>query len=101
MMKEDIERLEEEFETSRCGRCGKYLGDDRYCRVCGTKRGIGKYEPDMECMECIYGPEPIDRTHKCKKCGNKYTVALMVDNERYCPRCGGETVIISQENMWL
>ena len=96
----------EEYSTdyhNRCGHCHEYIGEDRYCRYCGTKRGQGEYKPYLDVIQCIYGPMPIERTHKCQKCGNSYTVALMVDNENYCPLCGGETTVESNEwdNPWL
>ena len=81
-----------------CGNCSNFLNSDRYCRKCGTKRGQGSFTPRMELMECIYGPQPVMRTHKCKKCGNTYSVALMLDDERFCPRCGGPTEIIACES---
>ena len=82
---------------NRCGHCHEYIGEDRYCRYCGTKRGQGEYKPYLDLMQCIYGPMPIERTHKCTRCGNEYTVVSMLDNERYCPLCGGKTTIISTE----
>lgn len=82
---------------NRCGHCHEYIGEDRYCRYCGTKRGQGEYKPYLDVIQCIYGPMPIKRTHECSKCGNVYTVALMVDNENYCPLCGGETFVTEPE----
>ena len=93
---------EPEPRNDRCGNCDSLLGEgDRYCKYCGTERGLGNYVPSMSGMECIYGPPPIERTHKCEKCGNIFTVFAMVDSGKYCPRCGGRTVIIAEDNPWL
>ena len=91
----------EEYSTdyhNRCGHCHEYIGEDLYCRYCGTKRGQGEYKPYLDVIQVIYGPMPVERTHKCKKCGNSYSVASMVDSERYCPLCGGETIITSSKD---
>lgn len=92
-------RAEERMEYStdyhnRCGHCHEHIGNDRYCRYCGTKRGLGEYKPYQNIIQCIYGPMPVKRTHQCTKCGNSYTIELMVDDEKYCPLCGGETTIV-------
>lgn len=79
-------------ETGRtqCGNCHAFLeAEDKYCRICGTRVGEGPYEPYQDLMECIYGPMPEDRTHICKSCGYKWTTCKMLDEEKYCPKCGG------------
>ena len=74
---------------NQCGNCHAYIQEgDKYCRICGTKVGDGRYEPYQDLMECIYGPMPITRKHFCKKCGYSWTTCLMIDNEEYCPQCG-------------
>ncbi len=78
----------------RCGNCHSLMGEnDRYCVICGTRRGEGEFKPYKNMMECIYGPEPITRKHRCRECGYKWEACLMIDNERYCPKCGGEVDI--------
>jgi len=81
----------------RCGNCHKSLNDDdKYCRYCGTKRGEGAFKPYQNVMYCIYGPMPVKRTHKCKKCGNTWETMLMIDNEDFCPICGSKTKVYEE-----
>ena len=76
---------------TQCGNCHAYLGDGAYCRICGTKRGEGKYRPYQNIMQCIiYGPMPIKRVHTCQKCGYQWETCVMIDDERFCPKCGGK-----------
>ena len=65
-----------------------YRDGDKYCRYCGAPMG----KPDFieEDFACIYGPPPVTRVHKCKKCGYTWSTSLMIDSERWCPECGGE-----------
>lgn len=86
----DPKQLSNDY-NGRCGNCHKYIGDDRYCRYCGTKSGEGKYEPYEDCVQCVYGPMPVEREHICPVCGKKWTTCLMLDRELYCPDCGSET----------
>ncbi len=92
---------EEEWSTDysgRCGNCHERLGkNDKYCRYCGTKRGEGKFRPYQNLMQCIYGPMPVKRVHRCKKCGKKWETILMIDDEKYCPDCGGISKIVEVE----
>ena len=75
----------------QCGNCHAHLGpEDKFCRICGTRRGEGAYEPYREIMQCIYGPMPETRTHTCKQCGYSWTTCVMIDDQRYCPQCGGD-----------
>ena len=77
-------------DYSCCGNCNARLApEDRYCRICGTKAGEGTFDPIEEIMQCIYGPEPVERKHVCQKCGYTWTTCAMVDRENYCPKCGG------------
>lgn len=83
--------------TNRCGNCHEYLQKgDKYCRYCGTKRGKGEFQPYQNVIQCIYGPMPIERTHKCTKCRRQWTTMLMLDNQDYCPRCGARSEIIQE-----
>lgn len=77
-------------DATHCGNCHATLGEgDKYCRICGTKAGEGAFAPYQQIMQCIYGPRPEERTHTCEKCGYTWTTCLMLDNEKYCPQCGG------------
>ncbi len=79
---------------NRCENCHSPLNQgDRYCRICGTKRGEGPFEPYENVTVCIYGPMPVKCVHRCERCGYKWSTVLMVDDERYCPRCGGKATV--------
>lgn len=78
-------------DKTQCGNCHNHLEPgDKYCRICGTKVGEGAYEPYQDIMQCIYGPMPEERTHMCKRCGYKWETCLMIDDQAYCPKCGGQ-----------
>lgn len=80
------------IDESRC-RCGTPFQEaDIYCRKCGTRRGEAFYVPCYEPIQILYGPRPVTRTHVCNRCGHSYAATLMVDDLKYCPQCGGETV---------
>lgn len=71
-----------------CGNCNNsYIDGDKYCRYCGAP--LGKPEFIEEDFACIYGPPPVTRKHTCAKCGYSWETTLMIDNERWCPKCGG------------
>ena len=71
-----------------CANCkNDYREGDKYCRYCGAP--LGKPDFIEEDFACIYGPPPVERTHKCSKCGFTWKTSLMIDNERWCPECGG------------
>ena len=71
-----------------CANCGNdYNAGDKYCRYCGAP--MGKPEYIEEVFAFIYGPMPIDRVHTCIRCGYSWKTCLMVDEERWCPKCGG------------
>ena len=72
----------------QCGNCHAYIGEDAYCRKCGTKAGEGAYEPYMNFNGCVYGPPPIERNHECPDCGFSWTTCVMIDSDKYCPKCG-------------
>jgi len=77
---------------NQCGNCHAYLEpEDRFCRICGTRRGDGLFEPYQNLMQCIYGPMPVERVHVCSSCGYRWTTCLMVDRETFCPSCGGRS----------
>ena len=86
-----------------CGNCGRRLRtEDRYCRVCGTRRGEGAFVPNRNLMQCIYGPRPIERGHKCTQCGYSWIAVMMVDNQKYCPQCGSRAEEVPPEEVsWV
>lgn len=79
-----------------CPCCGKtWIEDDRYCRYCGAKKDSPEYiYPDFA---PIYGPMPENRTHRCEACGYEWTTCLMIDNEAFCPKCGGSAPLKAQK----
>lgn len=82
------ERWSTDYE-GRCGNCHSRLQEnDKYCRHCGTRRGEGAFEPYQNLMQCIYGPRPVERKHRCTQCPHTWVSCLMVDDEDYCPECG-------------
>lgn len=84
----------------RCGKCGKTLGSDDYCRYCGAKRGIVRYIPRKDNIQCVYGPPPVSRLHTCSSCGFEWRTHTMIDRQQYCPKCGGSAppIKINDEN---
>lgn len=90
---------EKELSTDyegRCGNCHKHIGDDKYCRYCGTKKGEGKFEPYENFMPCVYG-SPNTYIHKCRKCGVEFqSSGMSVPIPSYCYECGSKDV--SEEN---
>ena len=73
-----------------CGNCKSDINKgDKYCRICGTSITQAKYVPNENIMQCIYGPLPVKRKHVCQKCSYEWTTFAMVDDEKYCPECGG------------
>ena len=79
-----------------CPNCGEgWQQGDKYCRYCGSPVTNPRFAPLM--MAEIYGPPPVLRKHKCTACGYAWETNDMVDNELYCPRCGGAAP--AQEDM--
>ena len=75
-----------------CANCkNSYREGDKYCRYCGAPLGTPEFID--EDFACIYGPPPVERAHKCAKCGFTWTTTLMIDNEKWCPKCGGEAPV--------
>lgn len=74
----------------RCGNCQTKLEpNDKYCRICGTKRGAGSFKPYQNMMTCIYGPRPVEREYYCKVCSYSWRNIGMIE-DKYCPNCGNE-----------
>ncbi len=77
-----------------CANCRQtYIEGDKYCRFCGAPMGEPKYIEEN--FECIYGPPPVRRTHKCSKCGFRWSTEQMIDREKWCPKCGGSAPVSS------
>ena len=67
-----------------CG--GTWIDGDRYCRFCGALMSNPAFTPER--FSTIYGPRPMNRTHRCTACGHEWITCLMIDRERFCPLCG-------------
>jgi len=80
----------------RCGNCHEKFesASDKYCTYCGTKRGEGKFEPYENVIYCVYGPMPKKRTRECTKCGHKWTYTAMLDKQKFCRQCGGDSKLV-------
>ena len=80
-------------EPGRCGKCWGYLKPkDNYCGKCGTKRGDGTFNPEDNIMQVIYGPPPEKFNFSCRSCGLKWSETLMINQNKFCPKCGNETL---------
>ena len=85
--------------NNRCGKCTAYIGtEDQYCRYCGAKRGEGEVNPYYDEPVCVYGPPPVNRLHICNECGYEWTTCAMIDEQRYCPKCGHTCKVISEDD---
>ncbi|MBQ1328967.1 MAG: zinc-ribbon domain-containing protein [Mogibacterium sp.] len=79
-----------------CANCGNsYRENEKYCRYCGAPMGTPDYIEEE--FACIYGPPPVSRTHKCEKCGFTWKTTLMIDDEKFCPECGGPAPVVASE----
>jgi predicted amidophosphoribosyltransferase len=82
-----------------CANCmQEYIEGDRYCRFCGAPMGKPEFIDDD--FACIYGPMPTERLHQCQKCGYQWKTVLMIDKERWCPKCGGFAPVSGEQNIW-
>ncbi len=82
-----------------CSNCKEpYREGDKYCRYCGAP--MGRPEFIKEDFACIYGPQPMERTHKCRKCGYSWVTCYMIDDERFCPKCGGSAPVSESSDPW-
>ncbi len=71
-----------------CANCHEaYIEGDKYCRYCGAPMGTPAFVE--EDFATIYGPPPVRRVHECAVCGYTWETDLMIDEERWCPQCGG------------
>lgn len=81
-------------ERKVCANCNrKYFEDGKYCRYCGARKKEGKFRPQRNMMQCIYGPQPVERIRTCTKCPHTWRTFLMIDNEYYCPECGAPATV--------
>lgn len=89
-----------ETKSKRCKNCDARMdSEDKYCTKCGVIYGKGSYSPDEWgiCVSEVYGPPPRKRVHKCESCNYTWNSFDMIDNVHYCPRCGGNAQLISEE----
>lgn len=85
-----------------CGNCHQRLQEgDAYCRKCGTKAGEGAYDPYWNFEPCVYGPPPVEREHTCPNCGYSWTNCVMIDTDRYCPKCGGKVTVFDRNSRFF
>ncbi len=71
----------------RCGNCHAVLADDeKYCTMCGTKRGEGAFAHYDNKPDILYG-SPVIMKWRCPKCGNVW-VDWSYSERRYCKECG-------------
>ena len=81
-----------------CANCEKpYRESDKHCRFCGKENGKPKYI--FEPSECVYGPPPIKRSHTCSECGYTWETYRMIDDEQWCPECGGSAPAVGDEDI--
>jgi len=87
--------------NDRCGKCWSYLSsEDNYCRKCGTKRGKGAFNPKDNVMQVVYGPPPVEFRFVCQSCGLEWTENLMVNFNKYCPKCGAPKLKVEDDSVW-
>ena len=92
-----MKKLSTDYKN-RCGHCREFLGkEDKFCRYCGTEAGKGEYKPYLDEMNCIYGPPPVRRVHRCDKCGYEWKTNMMIDDQKYCPKCGSDAPVIKED----
>ncbi len=78
-----------------CANCRQdYIDGDQYCRFCGAPMGGPAFITDT--FATLYGPEPTRRLHKCKQCGCQWETKSINDEQRYCPKCGGDAPVIEE-----
>ena len=87
--------LHTDYEN-RCGNCNTLLSEaDKYCTICGTKRGEGDFKPYNNKTDYLYGCPAIMKW-KCNSCGYVW-VNWSYDKKRYCPECGALGVFIKED----
>ncbi len=93
--------IHETSTRNRCGNChAKLVKGSKYCYVCGTKRGEGKFEPFFNEMLLVYGP-PVTQIVTCKNCGYKFKIGSLGGKTiKYCPKCGKDFLNIEEKVFW-
>ena len=82
-----------------CANCNNScIAGDKYCRYCGAPMGEPKIIPAN--FEMVYGPPPVNRTHTCSECGYSWETRKMIDEEKYCPECGGSAPVVNEDMGW-
>ena len=95
----DLTSMFDRHKRKVCANCKEtYIEGDKYCRYCGAPMGKAAYIEEI--FADIYGPPPVKRVHSCKKCGYCWETGYMIDDERYCPKCGGSAPVTSAEE-WM
>ena len=87
---------EDERMEAVCPNCkSDWIQGDRYCRFCGAPMNQPGYK--IRNFACIYGPEPRLRKHECPQCHYSWETNQMIDREKYCPRCGAEAEVQTED----
>ena len=87
------------YKERVCAKCGRiYIPKDRYCRFCGTPMGLPEFIEQDDGFICANGPEAVKRLHICVQCGHMWKTELMVDEQRYCPICGGRAPALKKKD---
>ena len=84
----------------RCGNCNCTLEpDERYCRICGTKRGEGRFEPENNEFFGIYAPSIWTR-YQCNECGKTWEgTVFSIYKSCFCPQCGKKTLPVVERSI--
>ncbi len=84
--------------TNRCGNCHEKMDvEDKYCSVCGTKRGEGRFIPYENVVYALYGSFDLIK-QECSKCGRK-RIGTAFDRSSYCTECGGTLRILRYKDV--
>ncbi len=84
--------------TNRCGNCHEKMAvDDKYCSVCGTIRGDGRFIPYENIAYALYGSFDLIK-QECSKCGRK-RIGTAFDRSSYCTECGGALRILRYKDI--
>lgn len=89
-----------EKDRNICGNCHAQLKEnDKFCVVCGTRRGEGKFKPEDNEMYCVYGP-PIKQIYRCRNCGYQWEISTLGGiRADFCPQCGKKMVSLLSEEI--
>lgn len=90
-----------EYRRSHCGNCGARMREiDKYCRICGTLWGEGRFEARYNTGygDILYGPIYIVQW-ECPRCGETWKERGM-KKYKYCNQCGAEGHIKKCAEKW-